>query len=145
MLHRRQFQILASAAVISVALAGCGSVSQTQVHGYMISETALEQVPVGSSREHVQVVLGTPSTTATVDGEVYYYISTKTQRAVRFMKPSIVDQRVLAVYFDREGRVSRIANYGLQDGVVFDFISRTTPTSGVEATFLQRALTLLQF
>lgn len=145
MFPSRKIAAVASFAVLSLALSACGTVSQTQVHGYMISESALEQVPVGSSKEHVQVVLGTPSTTATVDGEVYYYISTTKRRAVAFMKPSVVDQRVLAVYFDREGRVSRIANYGMQDGVVFDFISRTTPTSGVETTFLQRALTLLQF
>ena len=145
MFDRRPIVLSASAAAIALALAGCGSVAQTQVHGYMISETALEQVPVGSSQEHVQVVLGTPSTTATVEGEVWYYISTTTRRPVRFMKASVVDQRVLAVYFDKDRRVSRIANYGLQDGVVFDFISRKTPTSGVETTFLQRALTLLQF
>ena len=30
----------------------------------------------------------------------------------------------------------RLANYGLQDGKIFDFISRTTPTSGQEMSYL---------
>ena len=37
--------------------------------------------------------------------------------------------------------VSWIANYGIQDGRVFDFISRTTPTSGEDFTFLKQVLT----
>ncbi|MFK8251391.1 outer membrane protein assembly factor BamE [Ancylobacter terrae] len=107
-----------------------------QQRGYVMNSEALEQVPVGSSQEQVLLVLGTPSTVATVDGEVFYYISQKTKK-IMFMKPQIIDQRVLAVYFDKKDkRVVRIADYGLQDGKVFDFVSRTTPTSGEELTLL---------
>ncbi len=49
----------------------------------------------------------------------------------------MVDQRVLAVYFTRDKKVERVANYGLQDGKVFDFISRTTPTGGAEQGFVR--------
>ena len=45
-----------------------------------------------------------------------------------FMNSSVIDQRVLAVYFDEEELVSQLANYGLKDGQVFDFVSCTTPT-----------------
>ena len=39
---------------------------------------------------------------------------------------------------DRSGgrTVERIANYGLENGRVFDFISRTTPTGGRDSSFL---------
>ena len=47
-----------------------------------------------------------------------------------------VEQRVVAVYFDKNRRVARIANYGEQDGKIFDYISRTTPTSGQELNYL---------
>ena len=47
-----------------------------------------------------------------------------------------VDRRVIAVYFDKSRRVQRLADYGLKDGLVFDFISRTTPTSGTELNYL---------
>ena len=39
---------------------------------------------------------------------------------------------MIAIYFDKNRQVRRLANYGLQDGKIFDFISRTTPTSGQE-------------
>ena len=81
-----------------------------------------------------------PSTTATFDNEVFYYISQTRVRRVAFDKPKLVDQRVLAVYFGEDGRVTQIANYGMQDGKVFDFISRTTPTGGKDQNFLSQML-----
>jgi outer membrane protein assembly factor BamE (lipoprotein component of BamABCDE complex) len=41
--------------------------------------------------------------------------------------------------------VQRLANYGLQDGRIFDFISRTTPTSGQELSYLTPLFKLLSF
>ena len=128
-------------------LTGCGSnngiqlvggsgtslsgVVRTYQRGYVMSEGALDQVPVGSSQEQVLLVLGTPSTVATVNGDVFYYIS-QTQQKVAFLKPEITEQKVLAIYFGKDRRVTRIANYGLQDGKIFDFVTQTTPTSGEE-------------
>jgi outer membrane protein assembly factor BamE (lipoprotein component of BamABCDE complex) len=129
----------------ALSLTACSSVSETRVRGQEVSETALDQIPIGSSQEQVMVVLGTPSTTATVNGEVYYYISQTEKRAMRFMKPEIEDRRIVAVYFDKDRRVERVANYGLEDGVVFDFVSRKTPTTGVEKTLLQQMLGLISF
>ena len=122
----------------AAALTGC--VSQTQQHGYVASQTALQQVPVGSSREQVLIVLGSPSTTTTLGTEIFYYISQTRKRGAAFMNSKVVDQRVLAVYFDKDSRVERIADYGMKDGRIFDFISRTTPTSGKDISFIGQLL-----
>jgi outer membrane protein assembly factor BamE (lipoprotein component of BamABCDE complex) len=53
------------------------------------------------------------------------------------MAPRLVDQHVLAVYFNKAKKVERIANYGMEDGRVIDFVTRTTPTGGAESTFLK--------
>ncbi len=129
----------------ALALAGCNTVEsltpgETISSGYVVDEETLALVPVGSSREQVLLSLGTPSTTATFDTEVFYYISQTRRRPVAFMQPRVVDQRVLAVYFGADGRVTQIANYGLQDGRVFDFISRTTPTAGRDQNFIQQLI-----
>nr|WP_274424450.1 outer membrane protein assembly factor BamE [Chelativorans sp. YIM 93263] len=125
-------------------LSGCNSASlnpsQTLTQGYVIDEEALQLVPEGSSREQVLLALGTPSTTATFDNEVFYYISQKRVRPVAFMKPRLVDQQILAVYFGDDGRVNQIARYGMRDGKLFDFISRTTPTGGKDQNFLSQMI-----
>lgn len=112
------------------------SPGETLTQGYVIDQQQIDQVPVGSSREQVLLALGSPSTTATFDNEVFYYISQKRRRPVAFMNPHIVDQRVLAVYFGKDGRVTQISNYGLKDGKVFDFVARTTPTGGKDQNFI---------
>jgi hypothetical protein len=92
------------------------------------------------------VVLGTPSTTSTVGGSAWYYISQRSSQTLAFQRRSIVEQRIFAVYFDKKKKVERIANYGLQDGQVFDFVARTTPTAGAESSFLANAMkNLLRF
>ncbi len=120
----------------SLALPGCGAFTETFQRGYVLQEGALEQIPIGASQEQVLIVLGTPSTVATVNGEVFYYISQQAQRSAAFMPQEVVDQRVVAVYFDKDRRVRRLANYGLKDGKVFDFVSNTTPTGGHELQYL---------
>jgi outer membrane protein assembly factor BamE (lipoprotein component of BamABCDE complex) len=127
----------AFALAVTLALAGCGGFSETFQRGYVVQQGALEQVPIGASQEQVLIVLGTPSTVATVNGEVFYYISQKAERAAAFLPQKVVDQRVIAVYFDKDRRVRRLANYGLKDGKVFDFVSKTTPTGGHELTYLR--------
>jgi outer membrane protein assembly factor BamE (lipoprotein component of BamABCDE complex) len=136
----RNLRLGAAVAVIStIGLAGC-STSEVLNQGYVVDQTALDLTPVGSSREQVLLSLGTPSTTATFDNEVFYYISQKRVRGAMFMKPKLVEQSVLAVYFDEEGTVKQIANYTLQDGRVFDMITRTTPTGGLDKSFLAQIL-----
>ena len=129
----------AIAVVSTLALSGC-TTGEVFNQGYVVDQTALDLTPVGSSREQVLLSLGTPSTTATFDNEVFYYVSQKRTRGAMFMKQKLVDQSVLAVYFDDEGTVKQIANYTLQDGRVFDMISRTTPTGGVDKSFLAQVI-----
>ncbi|MDE1159095.1 MAG: outer membrane protein assembly factor BamE [Neorhizobium sp.] len=128
--------------VASLAVTGCTSmnIGDTIYNGYVVDEQSLNLIPVGSSREQVLLTMGTPSTTATFDNEVFYYISQKRERPVAFMKPHIVSQSILAIYFDKNGVVAKRANYALQDGKVFDTISRTTPTGGRDLSFLQQLL-----
>ena len=122
-----------------VSTSAC-STSETLNQGYIVDEQTISLVPVGSSREQVLLALGSPSTTATFDNEVFYYISQKRVRQMAFMRPTLVDQRVLGIYFNAGGTVDRIANYGLQNGKLFDFISRTTPTGGKDVSFLGQML-----
>ena len=131
---------LALALACGLALAGCGRFTETLQRGYVAQEGTLEQIPIGAPQEQVLIVLGTPSTVATVSGEVFYYISQTSQRTMAFMPYEVKDQRVVAVYFDKDRRVQRLANYGLKDGKVFDFMSQTTSTGGRDVEYLRNVL-----
>ena len=139
----RGMRAIAAIALVCAALGACAG-EQFQ-KGYILPPGALEQIPIGASQDQVLIVMGTPSTVATLNGEVFYYISQRSERKVAFMNQQVVDQRVIAVYFDKNRQVQRLANYGLQDGRIFDFISRTTPTSGQELSYLTPLFKLLSF
>jgi outer membrane protein assembly factor BamE (lipoprotein component of BamABCDE complex) len=133
-------------AAVALMCAVLGSCTGEQFQkGYILPPGALEQIPIGASQDQVLIVMGTPSTVATLNGEVFYYISQRSERPVAFMNQRVVDQRVIAIYFDKNRQVKRLANYGLQDGRIFDFISRTTPTSGQELSYLTPLFKLLSF
>ena len=136
--HSGETRAVASYALIAaLALALGGCFGETFQRGYVLPEGALEQIRLGASQEQVLIVLGTPSTVATVSGEAFYYISQRAERSISFMPAKITDQRVIAIYFDRDRRVERVASYGIKDGKVFDYISRTTPTAGADTNLIK--------
>jgi len=140
MIRKPLYKALAASLVSLPLLAGC--IEQRVINnGAVITQDQLDLIPVGSSRDQVILALGSPSTTGQFGSEVFYYISQKRAKTYDFEKLKLIDQKVLSVYFDEEQTVSRVANFGLKDGRVFDFISRTTPTTGEDFTFLKQLLT----
>ena len=87
----------------------------------------------------VQDRLGYASTTATFGNDSWYYISA-TEKQVAFFNPTVLKRQVLAIQFDKQNKVTSVRHYGLQDGHLINFESRTTPARGRETTFLQELL-----
>jgi outer membrane protein assembly factor BamE (lipoprotein component of BamABCDE complex) len=141
---RSTLRTLFAVAALAFLVNGCGGTfTQVYQRGYVIPEGALEQIPMGAAQEQVLIVLGTPSTVATVSGEAFYYISQRGEQSYAFMPQKVIEQRVVAVYFDKNRRVERLADYGLKDGKVFDYVSRTTQTSGQELSYLNYLFKML--
>lgn len=120
---------ITGAVLLAGLVAACSAAAVVTKHGHQFHASDLQQIQPGMSQEQVRMTLGTPTTTSSVGtGDAFYYISSTTSQ-VAFFAPEEVDRRVVAVYFTRTGSVERIAEYGMKDGKVFDFISRTTPTA----------------
>ena len=140
------FGVLATSSLI---VAGCGpdssgfrlptsaGMNEEYTRGFVMDDGLIAQVKPGMDVQQVLTILGTPSTTSTVGNRTFYYISQRVRRRFQFQDLTVIDQNVVVVYFNKGFKVERIANYGLQDGVIFDFISRTTPTGGEEQSFLR--------
>lgn len=137
-LHRSA-RLLLTAATLSAAtvLASCAPLVQPVIEdrGYIFDPNDLAKLQTGASKEQVRTVMGSPSTTSTVDGEAWYYISSRFETTM-FYRPKEVERTVAAVYFDKTESVQEIAYYGLEDGQIVNFVNRTTPTRGKELTVL---------
>jgi outer membrane protein assembly factor BamE (lipoprotein component of BamABCDE complex) len=122
----RRHKALTVVALTGALLAACGTTITK--HGHQFQDTDLQQIRPGLSQEQVRMTLGTPTTTASVGpANAYYYISNTTSQTA-FLAPTELDRQVVAVYFTPTGSVDRVAQYGMKDGKVFDFVSRTTPS-----------------
>ena len=128
---------LASVAVVTAGLMSCSPI--VDYRGYLPKGEDMQKIQSGMSKTEVEAILGSPSTTATIStsGDSYYYISSTIEQTA-FFQPKVVDRQIFAVRFDRDDRVEKFANYGLEDGVIVDFISRETPTRGKELGILQQ-------
>jgi outer membrane protein assembly factor BamE (lipoprotein component of BamABCDE complex) len=126
---------LAAASLIGALAAAC-NIGESFQHGYIIDEQAVAQVRPGMSADQVLNTLGTPSTVSTVGNKSWYYISQGSRRRLQFLGESTTDQRVTAVYFTPGLKVERVALYGIEEGKVFDFITRTTPAGGGDQNFV---------
>lgn len=137
---------LAAVTGLAAALGGCLGYDGEVQRGYVVDTYELAQLKPGTPAQTVLTNLGTPSTTSTVGGDAWYYISQKVDRPLAFSPPQVTDQHIVAVYFDNRKNVTRVANYGLEDGKVVDIVSRTTPTGGAEQGFLKNLFrSLLRF
>ncbi|HTQ15068.1 MAG TPA: outer membrane protein assembly factor BamE [Rhizomicrobium sp.] len=130
----------AALALLSLTLIGCTPVISQR--GYLGDPVAEASIKVGTdTKTTIQQRLGDPSTSSTFvqpsETEVWYYISS-VERRIAFFDPKVMTRSIMAVSFDKDGKVTDLRHYGLKDGHVVAFEARTTPTPGREITFLQQ-------
>ena len=131
----RRFSALAAAGFM-LLLAACAA--EVEHRGYLPRSKDLQQLRLGMSKAEVESLLGSPSTTATINtaGDSYYYVSSVVQdRPV--VGTQVTERQVVAVRFDFSDRVQNFAHYGLEDGRVVNFTDRETPTEGREASIIR--------
>lgn len=122
----------------ALMLAGTACAPDIDHRGYLPRQQDLQQLRVGMSKAEVESILGSPSTTATINtaGDSYYYVSSVVKQ-----KPitgaEVTERQVIAVRFDFTDRVQNFAHYGLEDGRVVNFIDRETPTVGREESIVR--------
>lgn len=98
--------------------------------GHGVNPRDLKQVIEGqSTKEDIEALLGSPSTTSTFGPETWFYISTTKER-VGVFEAEVIKQRVLGILFDESGVVQEYAQYTLKDGKPVDVVQKTTPTEG---------------
>ena len=135
---RKLLVIAVIATTVTVVAAGCAPRSANR--GNIPAPSQLEKLQVGKhSKEYVRTLLGTPSTVGTFDKEVWYYIGRRTEKWA-FFDESVIQQQVVAVYFDPTGKVEHIQKYDKNDSREVDLVEGKTPTSGRELGILEQVI-----
>lgn len=132
---RRILQIWLGLSFFASLAAGC---SPTVEHrGYVAKPGAFDQISNGMSKLEVESILGSPSTTASINfhGDSYYYITSVTERDAFFAEKEL-DREVIAIRFDKSDAVQSFAQYGLEDGRIIDVNTRKSPVAGQDTGIL---------
>lgn len=126
------------ACVLTAAAAGCSSTVDT--NGYVFREGDIAEIrPGAQTKEGVLQLLGTPSSRAAFDDDIWYYIGER-NRHLAFFDPELMERQVLVVRFDDAGFVEGTEVLTKEDGSQVALVSRETPTAGHELTFLEQLL-----
>lgn len=124
--------------LLGLTLSACASTVATR--GNLTDAERLAEIRLGvSTREDVAGLLGTPSSTGTFDEDVWYYIGQRTEKTA-FFKPTVIERKVVAVRFDKQGVVAKIDQLGKDDGQEIELVDRRTPTAGRDLNFLEQIL-----
>lgn len=107
--------------------------------GNMVEDFRLAEVTPGiSTRTNVLKSLGSPTTTAPFDDNVWYYIGQKMEKHGIF-DPEVVDEKVVVVAFDDKGIVTTLQEIDT-DRTEVPLAEGKTPTSGNDISLFEQLL-----
>ncbi len=123
-------------ALLLFGLTACNPVLRT--HGYIATEDKPQAVqPEKDSKASVLARLGNPSIKSTFDENTWYYMSSVTER-MAYLQPVTKDRTITAITFNEDGKVKKVAEYGIEDGQYVTYSRRKTPTRGRELSVLEQ-------
>jgi outer membrane protein assembly factor BamE (lipoprotein component of BamABCDE complex) len=122
-----------------LALSGCGwLMAPPQNRGnHVDAEQLKELVPGTSTRADVTALIGSPTARATFDDNTRLYVSETTQPRIGATL-AVLQQDVIVLNFDDKGVLREVRNVPKSEAAPFQMVSRTTPSPGTEASFLQQ-------
>lgn len=133
---KMRIPLLLSAGVALLAVGGCTPIVATR--GNLVEQDRLARIQTGqTTRDQVQNILGTPTATSTLDPNTWYYIGRRTEQ-IAFYAPEVVEQKIIRIRFEFDGRVSELSQIDDKDARDIDPVARTTPTAGRDIGFFEQ-------
>ena len=129
--------LLIALGLTTITLSAC-SPTITQ-RGNLVQDYQLaEVVPNQSTRTDVLRAMGSPTTKAPFNDDIWYYIGQKTAKK-GILDPEVREERVVAVLFNADGTVAQAGDIE-RERIEIPFSREKTPTHGNEITALQQLL-----
>jgi len=131
--------IRAATLAIPLLIGACGLFeAPPQLRGNRVDPEDLKAlVPGTSTRADVTALIGSPTARATFDDNTWLYISETTYNRIG-RTPGVQDQQVVVLTFNDQGVLNALETRDQSDAESVSVVTRTTPSPGTEASFLQQ-------
>jgi len=118
-------------------LTACAPTNATRGN-FLIAEDVQMIEPQVTTEFDILNLLGTPTSKAVFDDNIWYYVGLKTEKK-SFFDEKVTDRQVYKMAFNDDGILQSVEQI---EGKPIDvpLASRVTPTTGNEVTFLQQVL-----
>jgi len=129
-----KYILLIISAILAVA---CTPIQANR--GNMVEEFRLAELTPGvSNRTNVLRSLGSPTTTAPFNDQIWYYMGQKIETKGIF-SPDVVEEKIIVVSFDEQGIIDKIQQLdnNRQD---IETVERKTKTGGNDVTVAEQLL-----
>ncbi len=125
----------------AMLLAACSLfIPPTEVRGNKIDADELKQlVPGTTTQADATSLLGSPTAQGSFDPNSWFYISEVTRPVIGGTQ-KVLQQAVVMLTFNSQGVLQHVETLNQHDAMSVPIVSRTTPSPGTEATFLQQLL-----
>jgi len=133
----RVFLQTATVTALALGLVACNPTLRN--HGYIASADAKPQEIEANSDTKATVLsrLGNPSIKSTFDDDTWFYLTSVRQR-LAYLRPITEERTITAVTFNDDGQVTKVAEYGIENGQYVNYVDRETPTRGKELSMLEQ-------
>lgn len=122
---------------LTAGLAACSATFTN--HGYVPPPELLSEIGLGSSRDQVAEIAGSPGTGGVMRDEAWFYTQYRV-RTFTYNAPEVIERDIVAISFSDAGRVTNIERFGLEDGQLVQLSRRVTESSVRDVGFLRAIL-----
>lgn len=125
----------------AVLLAACSLfIPPSVVRGNKVDADELKQlVPGTTTQADATSLLGSPTAKGSFDPNSWFYISELTRPVIGGTQ-GVEQQAVVMLTFNSQGVLQHVQTLNQRDALSVPIVSRTTPSPGTEASFLQQLL-----
>ncbi len=123
--------------LLMLGLTACNPILRT--HGYIAAEDKPQAVEANSdTKASVLSRLGNPSVKSTFEEDNTWYYLTSVRQRLAYLRPLTEERTITAITFNDDGQVTKVAEYGIENGQYVNYVDRKTPTRGRELSVLEQ-------
>lgn len=123
--------------LILVIFSGSGCAKTIYTSGHLFEDDELTALHKAKSKQDMESILGSPTSTSDFGQETWYYITTKKEK-LAFFSDKIIEQNIIEITFNSDDSINKIYRYNEKDAKPLELVEEYTVSKGTESNAMQK-------